>query len=224
MNKIHVIILDKERDMDSIIFDIDGTLWDTTGICARAWNDAINDNSELHASISAEQLKGLFGKPMDVIFASLFQGVSDELSSVLIEKCCEYEDRYLKEMDKKEFEPITFTGVIDTIKKLSEKFRLFIVSNCQKGYIEILIEKLGLEEYITDYLCFGDTLLSKGQTMRRLIEKNSLQAPVYVGDTLGDKQASDEAGIPFVFCTYGFGQVDEYYKSIDSFDELSVIF
>ena len=34
-----------------------------------------------------------------------------------------------------------------------------------------------------------------------------LQAPVYVGDTPGDLTASQGAGVPFIFATYGFGQL-----------------
>lgn len=205
---------------DSLIFDIDGTLWDSTGICADAWNSAINENSDLKAEITAEQLKGLFGKPMDVIFNAIFGEVEKSLADMLIEKCCEYEDRLLKEHSSEELIAISFEGVVDTIKKLSEKYKLFIVSNCQKGYIEILIDKLGLEDYIIDHLCFGDTLTSKGQTMIRVIERNELKNPAYVGDTLGDKEACEEAGVPFIWASYGFGKVEEYYAAIDKFEDL----
>lgn len=210
--------------MDSLIFDIDGTLWDTTDICADAWNAAINENSDLESKITGNQLKGLFGKPMDVIFAAIFGQVDKNLADMLIDKCCVYEDEYLKAMSREDFIPITYKGVVETIKKLAEKYKLFIVSNCQKGYIEILIDKLGLEDYITDHLCFGDTHLSKGQTMLRVIERNNLKEPYYVGDTMGDREACGEAGVPFVWAAYGFGNVLEYAAKIDSFEELLEIF
>ena len=33
--------------MDGIIFDVDGTLWDSTDTVAESWNTAIRENSSL---------------------------------------------------------------------------------------------------------------------------------------------------------------------------------
>ena len=35
-----------------------------------------------------------------------------------------------------------------------------------------------------------------------------MKSPVYVGDTMGDFLSCRKAGVPFVFASYGFGQVD----------------
>ena len=200
---------------ESLIFDIDGTLWDTTDICARAWNAAIRDNSDIEPGLTAEQLKSLFGKPMNVIFAALFPGLTPEARDVLAVKCCEYESRFLDA----EKVPL-FDGVEETLRRLSRRLPLYIVSNCQKGYIEAFLANSGLGECVTDFLCYGDTLAPKGETMRLLIERRGMEAPVYVGDTQGDADASLLAGVPFVYATYGFGQVSEYWKKIESFGEL----
>ena len=205
--------------MDAIIFDIDGTLWDTTEICAKAWSEAIKDNVPDPVTLTADQLKGLFGKPMNVIFKAVFPKLSEEEREKLSLICCEYEDEYLNREA-----PIFFDGVIEGIKRLSEKYPLYIVSNCQKGYIETFLDKSGLGEYIKDYMCYGDTLLPKSGTIKKLVERNSLKAPVYVGDTLGDEEACIEAGIPFIFAAYGFGEAKSPYKTIKSFYELEKIF
>ena len=42
-----------------------------------------------------------------------------------------------------------------------------------------------------------------------IAERNHLKHPVYVGDTIGDYNACQEAGVPFVFAAYGFGEVPE---------------
>lgn len=200
---------------DSIILDVDGTLWDTTGVCARAWNDAIRDNSDAEPVLTAELLKGLFGKPMNVIFAAVFPQLSQEERDSLSIKCCEYEEKLL---DTEEI-PM-FDGVMETIPRLAEKLPLYIVSNCQNGYIESFLKNTGFGPCISDFMCYGDTLAPKGETMRRLIARNGLKAPVYVGDTQGDADACRDAGVPFVYASYGFGEVEEYWKKIDSFDEL----
>lgn len=201
--------------MDSMIFDVDGTLWDTTFVCAEAWNRAIAENSDTERRVKAEELKRLFGKPMNVIFEAVFPEMSEKERERLAGVCCEYEHEYLEKAHIGAFD-----GVCETMVVLAEKMPLFIVSNCQKGYIELFLDKTGLEGYIKDYLCYGDTLAEKSVTMKELIRRNNLTAPVYVGDTRGDEEACKEAGVPFVFASYGFGDAKMPYKTIRRFSEL----
>ena len=96
----------------------------------------------------------------------------------------------------------------ETLKELNKRYPLFVVSNCQAGYIELVFEKTGLGKYFTGHLCPGDSGEAKAANIRSIAKKYQLKAPVYVGDTFGDYQACQEAGVPFVFASYGFGQVD----------------
>ena len=98
------------------------------------------------------------------------------------------------------------------------------MSNCQCGYIEVTVRSGGLESCIRDHLCFGETQVPKGQTLLLLMERNGLKAPVYVGDTQGDADACREAGIPFIFAEYGFGDVPDAEMRIRSFSDLCGMF
>ena len=119
---------------------------------------------------------------------------------------------------------VDYPGVRETIAKLAENHRLFIVSNCEQGYPQLCIEKLGIGEYIQDHLCFGDTGTSKGKTIRTLMAKNNIENAIYIGDTQGDYEATVEAGLPFVWCTYGFGTPEGYVAKVDNFAELLNLF
>lgn len=110
------------------------------------------------------------------------------------------------------------------LESLSQKYKLFIVSNCQEGYIEAFYNYHQLETYFIDYENPGRTGLSKGENIKLIIERNQLKSPVYIGDTLGDQQAAKAAGIPFVYANYGFGEVEEYDYIIHSLRELQTIF
>lgn len=205
--------------IDSIIFDVDGTLWDSTDPVAVSWTKAIREHSDLDLTVDAEVLSGLFGKTMTEIGDALFSDLSPEKREEVLLACFEYENRYLRSV------PGTFyEGVIDTIQELSRRYPLFIVSNCQCGYIEALLEAGGLSPYIKDHLCFGETQTPKGKTIRTLMERNHLQSPVYVGDTQGDADACADAGIPFLFAEYGFGQVSSPSLSVSSFRELKKLY
>ncbi|MEK3699049.1 hypothetical protein NYE33_18925 [Paenibacillus sp. FSL R10-2199] len=50
------------------------------------------------------------------------------------------------------------------------------------------------------------------------MERNHLSSPVYVGDTEGDRRAAEITGIPFVYASYGFGEVSSYDYVIDRLD------
>jgi phosphoglycolate phosphatase len=203
---------------DSIILDVDGTIWNTTGIVADAWNLAFDKFFPQVPHVTADILKGQFGKPMDVIADNLFPMLSKDEKNLLMEKCCEMEQAALMDNTK----DIAYEGVIETIKRLSQKIPVYIVSNCQSGYIEVVMEKNGIKEFITDFECFGNNGFSKDKNIRLIAERNQLKNPVYVGDTQGDFEACQKADLPFIWAAYGFGRPDsnDYYAKIESFTEL----
>ena len=108
----------------------------------------------------------------------------------------------------------------ETIINLSKKYKLYIVSNCVKGYIESFLNTSGLKDYFDDYESYGNTLLSKGENIKLVIERNNLKNPIYVGDTNGDIEGARIAGIPFVYASYGFGDVESFDYKIDDISEL----
>ena len=200
--------------------DIDGTLWNTTGVVAKAWNKAIADCGYDADEVNASGLQKEFGKPMNVIADDLWPALSQEQKDLLMKQCCVREQEALKE----NHEDISYPAVRDTIKALAQKFRLYIVSNCQSGYIELTMEKNKIADFIKDHECYGDTGLGKADNLRLLVRRNGIKAPVYVGDTQGDADACREAGVKFVWAGYGFGSVQEFAAKVDRFDQLLDLF
>ncbi len=200
----------------AIILDVDGTLWDSTPIVAKAWTHGIRTKGVDDLTLTADMLKQVFGKTMAEIGAVLFSSYSSEKQYELMEGCYEFEHKYIRENDENIFYP----GVEETIPLLAKEHDLFIVSNCQAGYIEVLLEKSSFAASIKDFECFGNTQKSKGENIRLLMERNNVTDAVYVGDTMGDFEASAAADVPFIFASYGFGKVEKPYKTITKFDEL----
>ena len=196
--------------------DIDGTLWNTTGVVAKAWNKAIADCGFDAALVNASGLQKEFGKPMNVIADDLWPNLNQEQKNILMEKCCQREQEAIEENQS----DITYPEVRETIKKLSDRFDIYIVSNCQSGYIELTMKKNGIESFIRDHECYGDTKKGKADNLRSLVERNHIKAPVYVGDTQGDADACREAGVKFIFASYGFGSVQEFDAKVDAFGQL----
>ena len=201
---------------ESLIFDIDGTLWDSRALVAEGYNIQLKAENLSHLCVTAEDLKPLFGKVMTEIADTIFASIPTSERYDLMERCMATENRYLEENECR----IGYPGVKETVAKLSETYRLFIVSNSQCGYPELCMEKLGLTPYIQGHLCFGDTGTSKGKTIRTLMEKHGIENCAYIGDTQGDYEATVEAEVPFIWCTYGFGTPAGYAQKVDRFEDL----
>lgn len=201
---------------ESLIFDIDGTLWDSRELVAQGYNIQLRREGLEDLCVDAQQLKSLFGKVMREIADVILQSIPVPERYALMERMMATENRYLQENPCR----IGYPGVAETIARLAQKHRIFIVSNSQKGYPELCMEKLGLAPYISGHLCFGDTGTSKGKTIRALMEQHHIESAVYIGDTQGDYEATLEAGIPFIFAEYGFGHPAGWTEKISDISQL----
>ena len=198
----------------AMIFDLDGTLWDSTQSAPFIWKRVL-DKHHLDISITQEKVASLMGKTMEEIGYILFPNISEEKRNQIINDFSEEEVNYLNEHGA-----VLYEGVEETLEKLSKKYDLYIVSNCQKGYVEAFLHAHHLEKYFKDIEMSGRTGKDKGYNILLLMERNHLQEAVYIGDTQGDQDASRFAGIPFIFASYGFGNAMHPGKVINSFKEL----
>ena len=204
----------------ALIFDIDGTLWDSRQIVADGYNHHLKSIGRADLQVTAEYLKSLFGKTMTEIADIMLSSIpAPERYDVLL-GCMEEEHRFL------ENDPcdIAYPGVKETLTKLSETHHLYIVSNAQQGYPELMMDKLGIRHLFRGWLCFGDTGTPKGETIRILMARHGIENAVYIGDTQGDLEASRAAGVPFVFCRFGFGAPEQFDAAVDSFCQLAELF
>ena len=200
--------------VESLIFDMDGTLWDSAENVARSWTEVLKEKSDVDMVVTESDIKAVMGMPMDAIARKMFGEFSEERQMEL-DACGDYENDYLRQHGGK-----LYDGVEDTLAKLSEAHRLYIVSNCQSGYIEAFLEYYGFGRYFKDILCWGDTKVSKGESIKILMDKNGITDAAYVGDIQGDCDSARYAGIKFIHAAYGFGKVEDKDASIQRFEDL----
>lgn len=193
-----------KNKFDSLIFDLDGTLWDSTGVVAEAWQAAKEEVDFIKEDITADMVKGITGMTYKAIFEKLFPYLDDEKR-----------EEYKAIAAKKELETLHTKGgqpypqLEETLQYLSAKYKLYIVSNCQSGYIEVFFKTSGLEKYFLGHQCYGTKNMPKADNIKDIVNDHALKAPAYVGDTMGDYNAAKAAGVPFIFAAYGFGKVEE---------------
>lgn len=207
------------RDVKSIIFDLDGTLWDPTDVIFRAWHETINNFSFIKEPITVEDLQGVFGMQDSLIGDKLFPYLDEKQRNEVITSCFNMENECIRLSGG-----LLYQNLENVLIKLTEKYKLYIVSNCQSGYIEAFYQYHKLDKYFEDCECSGNTGKPKAFNIRTIIERNSIENPVYVGDTTGDYEAAKENEIPFIYAKYGFGDVSEPDITINSVDDLLQIF
>ncbi len=201
---------------ESLIFDIDGTLWDSRELVAKGYNQHLCEVGHPELQVDAAFLKTVFGKTMHEIADIMLAPIPAPERYEILDGCMRCEHLVM------ESDPchMAFPGVVETLEALSQKYRLFIVSNSQCGYPELLMNKLDVGHLFQGHLCYGDTGTPKGQTIKILMERHNIQSAVYIGDTQGDLDACRDANIPFIFCTYGFGTPDSFDAKVDTFSQL----
>src|ERR1700743_3373550 len=110
---------------DSIIFDLDGTLWDSTGNVAIAWQEAIEQVDYVNDMMTREKIRSITGLAYNVIFDTLFPHLDTGKRTELMQLCAKSE---LETLHTKGGE--LYPALEETLHYLSTKYRLFIVSHC----------------------------------------------------------------------------------------------
>lgn len=198
-----------------IIFDMDGTLWDAGVSIAEAWNIVIKRRGLQMETMTADHIHSIMGKTIDGIADALFGAYSKEERMDITRECLEYENVYLADHGGELYEKLE-----DVLKELSAQYPLYIVSNCEKGYIEGFLAYYGFGKYFQDFESHGNTMLPKGQNIKLVAERNDLTDVVYIGDIQSDYNASKEAGVGFIHAAYGFGTIDDQVPAIRCIAEL----
>ncbi|MCQ2417760.1 MAG: HAD family hydrolase [Oscillospiraceae bacterium] len=199
----------------AVLFDLDGTLWDSSEQVITAWNQCIRERTPYTEQFTTADMQGFMGKTMEAIAALMFPKLSKEEQTRILRMCTDEEYAYLEEHAA----PL-YPHVREVLTALSKEYRLAIVSNCLDGYIQIFLKQCGFSEIFSDFESAGKTGLGKGQNIRLVMERLQTEQCIYVGDTQGDANAAAEAGVPFIHAGYGFGTVENCAAVIHSLTEL----
>ena len=199
-----------------IIFDLDGTLWDSAENVAVSWNEVIKKTFPERANLTAADIQAVMGKTMDEIAKALMPDKEQSIRKKIFDECYAHENEYIKIHGGR-----LFKGVRQTLDELLSKgFKMAIVSNCQAGYINAFLVSMDMGKYFCDTEEWGRSGLLKAENIRLVMERNGFKKAVYIGDTAGDEAASKKADVPFIYAAYGFGSADAPYGEIKEFSDL----
>lgn len=202
---------------NAIIFDLDGTMWNATSAILPVWNEILQKYSDETDSkrINKEEMDSYMGKTLEQIALLSLPNLKISRSIEILGECCKTECKFLEQNGA-----IIYPKLIETLKKLKEKYTLLIVSNCQDGYIQSFLTHYKLWDIFEDIEFAGRTGKTKGENIKLIMERTDIEKALYVGDTQSDFDAAKFAEIDFVFAEYGFGNAEDYKYSIKEFSDL----
>ena len=199
-----IIWITEQEGKHMVIFDLDGTLWDSGDSVGESWNIVIQ-RAGYDLTVTADDLRRNMGKTMNEIADDLFGFLPEEERYALARRCEVFENAYITEHGGRLFE-----GVRETLKELYDAgVKMSIVSNCQEGYIPAFLTSMDMHRYFIDYEEWGRSGLLKADNIRLVMERNGAEKAVYVGDIQKDADASAKAGVPCIWAAYGFGHIDK---------------
>lgn len=199
--------------IDAIYFDLDGTLWETTHTTYLA----VKEITEKYSipEVTEQTVADCMGTTKDECADLYYPNESHERALELLEEGLELAAKKLSIQGG-----IVYEGLEETLQELSKNYKLGIVSNCLEGYIEAFMISSNLGKYFNDIVAAGKKGITKSDAIRLAIERDGINAAIYVGDTHKDKQAAEEAGLLFIHAKYGFEPELENKYHIETIKEL----
>ena len=123
--------------MDAVIFDVDGTLWDSTDEVAASWNEVLREETDLERRVTSEELKKEFGKPLEEIMEDLFPELTKkdqlELSKALFLR----QNKWMETAPCKVYE-----GVPEVIRQLAQEHMTMIIVTHEMQFARELSDRI----------------------------------------------------------------------------------
>ncbi len=184
----------------AVLFDLDGTLLDTTGGVMDAVRRTVEQlGLEL---LEEETLRKFVGPPMQLSF-EVHYGMNPEEA---LKSANLFRDNYKK---YSLFEAELYPGVLELLGFLKEKgVHIAVATNKSHDNAVQILKKFGIDLYCECML--GSDLggkLKKADIIEECIRRMDIDraCAVYVGDSSFDSDGARQAGLDFIGVTYGFG-------------------
>ena len=203
---------------DSLIFDMDGTLWDAADTYVASWNAGFK-KEKINKVITREDLSYMMGWEKRKVLDHVMPDFDQDKQERIFKTINEFRAELIPKMGG-----VLYKGIKEGLEALSAKYKLFIVSNCPDNLIKQFMEWAEITPFITDEMAHGVNSKPKHYNIQLLIDRYKLQTPVYIGDTETDSIESRKAGLPFVFLSYGFGETEDFDLRFDNFDSFTHYF
>ena len=202
-----------------LIFDLDGTLVDTSLDIADAVNYAVEPLGKSRYSV--EEIKAMVGSGITKLFRSLIPPESSIPEESIIKRFLDYYSAHLLDNTK------AYPYVKETLSRLGDHYKKAVISNKREGFSREILEGIGILQFF-DIVLGSDSVREQKPSPVPVLEVMkrfgaAKDEAVMIGDSSYDIEAAGAAGTKVIAVTYGFRSRETLKDAdyiIDKFDEL----
>ncbi len=194
--------------IDTIIFDLDGTLINSRTYVGRGTLDALEElfsqKGEKLPPVDEAYILAQMGKPME----TFYRNILPEGYKHWIKEMIPIGEKHLVqaiEQGKAELFPNALT-VLGELK--SRGIRLGIASNCGRPYLDALTHYFRLDNFVERSYCLAYEP-TKTAMVTRILKETQSRTALMVGDRASDIEAAHANRIKCIVFTLGFGTPEE---------------
>lgn len=209
----------------ALIFDMDGTLFQTDKILELSLNDTFHYLRSIHqwdGDTPIDKYREIMGVPLPIVWETLLPHHSlrlrEEIDAIFLE-------RLVTNIKKAK---ALYPNVKEVFSYLKENdFSIYIASNGLTAYLQAIAEYYQLDKWVTETCSIQDIeSLNKSDLVCRIIKKHGITRAAVVGDRLSDIKAAKENNLLSIGCNFDFAKDDELKQAdiiIDDLIELTSI-
>ncbi|CAM3889806.1 HAD hydrolase-like protein [Lederbergia lenta] len=212
--------------VQSIIFDMDGTLFQTDKILELSLDDTFNHLRSLNkwdTVTPIDKYREMMGVPLPKVWEALLPNYSNEIR--------EQTDAYFLERlieNIKSGKGALYPNVKEVFSYLIENnYSIYIASNGLTEYLKAIVSYYNLDQWVTETFSIQDIqTLDKGDLVKAIIKKYDIKKATVVGDRLSDIKAAKDNDLIAIGCNFDFAQEDELAQAdlvIDNLMELKTV-
>lgn len=195
--------------LQSLIFDMDGTLFQTEKILELSLDDTFNHLRSLNlwdTVTPIDQYREIMGVPLPKVWEALLPNHSNKVR--------EQTDAYFLERlveNIKSGKGALYPNVKEVFSYLKENnCSIYIASNGLTEYLQAIVRYYHLENWVTETFSIQQIqTLDKGDLVKTIIKKYDIKKAAVVGDRLSDINAAKDNGLIAIGCNFDFAQDDE---------------
>ncbi len=197
------------QTLEHIIFDLDGTLVDSSKLLSNAIN-YVRSKIGLEALPTEEILQAINSKEINAA-KHLYH------TQVFLPKYTRWFQEYYAQNYHQEVE--LYEGVFDLLQKSKKRYKLSLATNAYRVSALQVLNFLEIEEFFDTIICGDDVINPKPhpEMILKTIKDtcSSTTNSLLIGDSPNDIEAAWAAGVKSIHVAWGFSEIEDGCKSVE---------
>ncbi|MGH0432376.1 HAD family hydrolase [Bacillus hominis] len=195
--------------LQALIFDMDGTLFQTDKILELSLDDTFDHLRLLQLwdmITPIDKYREIMGVPLPKVWEALLPDHSNEVRK---QTDAYFLERLIENI--KSGKGALYPNVKEVFNYLKESgCSIYIASNGLTDYLQAIVSYYDLDQWVTETFSIEQIhSLNKGDLVKGILKKYDIKEAAVIGDRLSDINAAKDNGLIAIGCNFDFAQEDE---------------